>query len=115
VKIYPRLSLIWIPAVLLCNLHDFVVFACNIAKIIPLVGKAAFAAVLNALFCVMKITSALVTQGIQRAVAEKAVKIFGVICFMAGKVFTVLMAEKCILLPFPIFFFAHSSDPFYKA
>ncbi len=114
VKICHGSFLIWIPAVLLCNLHDLIVFACDVPKIVPLVGKAAFAAVFYALFCIAEISAALVAQGIQRTVAEQAVEIFRVICLMAGEVFAVLMAEKCVLLSLPVFFFAHHSYPFYK-
>lgn len=71
-------------------------------------GKAAFAAVLDAFFGIVKIPSALVAQGVQRTVAEQAVKIFRVICFVTGKVFTVLMAEKGVLFALPVFFLAHN-------
>ena len=50
-------------------------------------------AILNSLFCIGKISSAFISQGIQRTVAEHAIKMAGVRNFMTGKIFTVPVLE----------------------
>lgn len=96
--------------VLFCQFHDFLVFSCNIPVSFPLMRQQTVAAVLDPFLCILKISPALITQGIQGTVAEKTVKILRVAGLMTGKKFTFFMTEKGIIFPFPIgFFLTHGS------
>lgn len=68
------------------------------------VREHAPAAVLDTVSGKSTVTAAFISQCIQRAIAEKTVKILRVICRMTGKVFTFSVAEKFI-------FIAHFSVP----
>lgn len=52
----------------------------------------------NAVFFYFTVAATLCSQGIQGTVAEQAVKVIRVICFMAGKVFTFPVLEKAVVL-----------------
>ena len=58
------------------------------------------AAVLDPFLCILKVSPALIAQGIQGTVAEKTVKILRVAGLMTGKKFTFFMTEKGIIFPF---------------
>ena len=55
-------------------------------------------AVLDALICISKISSAALTECIQRTVAKQAVEMFRIRAGMAGKKFALPVAEKFIML-----------------
>lgn len=65
--------------------------------------KLTIRTVFQPLFRITEISSTFVPQCIQRAVTEQTVKIIRISAFMAGKIFTLLMAKKRILFVFPIF------------
>ena len=71
-------------------------------------GKKTVGTVFNTLFCIFKISSAPVSESIQRTIAEQTVKIFRVTGFMAGKILAFFMTEKRIFFSFPIRFFFSS-------
>jgi len=60
-------------------------------------GEQATGAILNSLFCIGKIATALITKSIQRAIAEQAVEIVRVLRFMTRKVFAVTILKKSII------------------
>ena len=66
----------------------------------PLVGHKAGRAILYTVFRIGEITAAFVPQGVQRTVAEKAVKIRGVFALMARKILAFFILEKFIVLHF---------------
>jgi len=72
------------------------------AVIVLAVGYAALFAVLDSLFRVAEITSAVLAKRVERAVAEKAVEIIFRYSFVAGKGFAFLVAEIRVVLIFPV-------------
>ena len=64
---------------------------CNHIIVFPQMRVKASAAVLISIWQIYKLTPALVTQNIQRAIAEQAIKIVRVSALMAWKVFTFFM------------------------
>ena len=67
-------------------------------------GDHAIAAVLDAVFRIGEIPAALVAKRIKRTIAEQAIEILRIVRLMAGKIFTFLITEVGIMLPFPIRF-----------
>lgn len=55
-------------------------------------------AVLDALVCILKVSTAALTECIQRTVTEQAVEMFRIRAGMAGEIFTFPVAEKFIML-----------------
>lgn len=90
------------------NLHhfyDFQVFAGHITVIFFFVRQLAVGAVLDSLFRDPEISAAFGAEGIERAIAEKAIKIIRVCTLVTGKVFTFFMAEKGKFFILPIVLF----------
>jgi hypothetical protein len=73
------------------------------------------AAVLDSCFRVAKIAAAAFTQRIKRAIAEQAVEVIGIVCFMTRKKLARLMAKKRVIAVFGLFVkkrhIFHSSTP----
>ena len=65
--------------------------------IFPTVGLQTFGAIFNAIFCVGKAAAAILTQAIQRAIAEQTAESFRVCTGMTGKIFTFLVLKKIIM------------------
>ena len=61
-------------------------------------GFYAAGAVLDSIFRIGKTSAAAVAQRIQRAIAEQAVEVFFLYTLMAGKIFTVPVLEKFVVL-----------------
>ena len=59
----------------------------NIVIVFPAVGNCTVAAVLNSVFCIFEIPTALLTGKIKRAVAEQTVEIIRIAVFVTGKIF----------------------------
>ena len=74
-------------------------------------GEKAVRTHLGPLLRVTEITSALVAEGIQRAIAKQAVEILGLGCFMAGEILALRILEEGIALPLPILFVRHYASP----
>ena len=72
------------------------------AVIVLAVGHTALFAVLDALFGVAEITSAVFAERVEGAVAEKAVEFLFLYAFVAGESLAFLVAEECVMLVFPI-------------
>ena len=53
--------------------------------------------ILDTLFGISKITSALICQGIQGAVTEQAAEIFRILALVAGKVFAGTVLEEIVV------------------
>ena len=66
------------------------------------VGHAALFAVLYAFLCVGEITSAVLSQRVERAVAEKAVKLIFAYSFVAREILAFLVAEIRVVFIFPV-------------
>lgn len=66
--------------------------------------QLAVGAVLYSILRIVKIPAALISKSIQRTVTEQTVEIFRICPFMAWKIFAFSVAEKRIVLVFPIFF-----------
>ena len=54
-------------------------------------------AILDPLFGVSEITAALITQGIEGAIAEQATEIFRIYAFVAGKIFAGCILEEIVV------------------
>jgi urea transporter len=61
------------------------------------VGHKAIRAILNAIFGIGAVAAAILAQGIQRTIAEQAVKILGFSGLMTGKILTFLILKKFIM------------------
>ena len=66
--------------------------------------QLAVGTVLYSILRIAEVSSALISKSIQRTVTEQTVKIFRICPFMAWKIFAFSVAEKRIVLVFPIFF-----------
>lgn len=77
---------------------------CNIPIVIRFMGKCTAAAILNPIFQEYGIPSAFLSQRIQRAIAEQAVKLLLVNPLMTGKKFTFFILKKRKMLSFPVWF-----------
>ena len=73
-------------------------FAHNTVIIFLSVGDKAVGAIFYAVIRICKIAAAVFTQSIKRAVAENTVKIFGIVYFVAGEVFTFFVLKKFIII-----------------
>ena len=108
-----QLLLHLLASVFLCQLHDLIILAHNIAEVFSFMGKQTICTVFNAFVCIFKVSSALISQSVQRAIAKQAIKILRIIGFMAGKILTFFMTEKRIFFSFSIkSFFTHNLTSF---
>ena len=64
-------------------------------------GKSALAAILY-IAVELGVAAAVLTQRIERAVAEEAVEVIGIFGGVTGEVLAFLVAEKSVVLIFPI-------------
>jgi hypothetical protein len=71
--------------------------AADAIVILPPVGTQTFRTIFDTGLCVGKVSAALISQGIQGAVAEQTTEGFGVCLLMAGEIFTLLVLEKIIM------------------
>ena len=78
-------------------IHGIVAFLLYFIVILTAVGPQAAAAILDAIFGILKFTATLVSQCIQRAVTENTAKGFGVRPFVTGEIFTLLMLKKIVM------------------
>jgi hypothetical protein len=67
------------------------------AIILPPVRDQTAGAILDPIFRVAKISATLIPQRIQRAVAEKAIKILRICAFMAREKFTSPILKKIVI------------------
>ena len=79
------------------NLREFFHY-CGV--ILPLMRAQTTGTILDPVFRIGKAASATVTQRIQRTIAEQAAKGVPVCAFVAGKIFTLPILEKFIMLHF---------------
>jgi hypothetical protein len=61
------------------------------------VGQQTVGAILDAVFQVSKVTAAVITQAVQRAIAEQAAEGFRVRTPVAGKIFAFLILKEIIV------------------
>ena len=95
------------------KIGDFRKPAYDFTVILPFMWIQTGGAVFDAFFVVHEITSASLTQNIERAVAEKAVEIFSVCSGMTGKVFAFFMPEVGIFFFRPVLVQARFSSVFF--
>ena len=79
------------------HIRKFLIFSCDISIILSSVRKFTRSAVLDSAFRKMEITTAFISQCIQRTITEQAVKIFRICSFMAWKIFTFFILKKLII------------------
>lgn len=60
-------------------------------------GTDASGAILDSLFCILKLAAALISQSIQGTITEQAVKVFFINTLMAGEIFTVWIPAEFIV------------------
>ena len=75
------------------HLRQFPAFSGNVSVIFPVMRKPAVCTDLDPGLCKPEIPPAFISQGIKRAITEQTVEIVRISPCMAGKVFTLLMAE----------------------
>jgi hypothetical protein len=92
--------------------HQIAVALHDVAVILGLMGQLALGAILDAVLGIGKAAAALVTQGVQRTVAEQAIEAVGIVGGMAGKKLTFLMLKEGVLFAFPIGFVGHDGGSF---
>ena len=82
---------------LFCQFQNFIHISADILVILPAVWPQAGGAVFNSAFRIGKITTAVFSQGIQRAKAEQAAEMIRIRSPMAGKIFTFFVLKKIIM------------------
>ena len=85
---------------LLCQFNYRAHFLHDLLIILPAVRFQTTGTILDPVFRIGKAASATVTQRIQRTIAEQAAKGVPVCAFVAGKIFTLPILEKFIMLHF---------------
>ena len=61
-------------------------------------------AVFHTLIGVAAVAAAVFSQRVERAIAEQAVEIVGIVRFVAGKELTLPVLKKCVMLALPVWF-----------
>ena len=84
------------------HFHQLSILSSNISKIFSFMRKHTACTVFYSFFCDTKIPAAFLSQCIQGAITEEAIKIVFISTFMSGKKFTFSVAEIRIFLIFPI-------------
>jgi len=74
------------------------------------VGEHTVGAILEASLCILKVSSTLISQCVQRAVTKQAVKILRLVSLMTRKKFTFLMLKKSIFFISEIAVHNHPPD-----
>jgi len=86
--------------VFLHQFHDVVIAGNDPEIILPAMRHKTIGAILIPVFGIAEIAAALLAQRKQRAIAEQAVEILGMVRLVAGKVFALGVLEKGIMLFF---------------
>ena len=95
-QVYEKKSRIF-PRILFHQLQHLAQLLADEGIVFPSVGPQAVGAVFDTLLRVAEIATALVSQGIQGAVAEQAAEAFRVGPGVAGKVFTFPVLKKIVM------------------
>ena len=93
------------------HLRNFPIPRDNFPVIFPLMGKRTARTILISVLIIGKRAAAPVAEGVQRTVAEETVKVIRIVRRMTGKVFTIAVAEKGIVLSVPRRFGCHEKIP----